>query len=683
MSDNREPNSASQTTSLTVEIVNDSHNHDGAVFLLLTGNAVSATGITSLQLPQPTDGSVTASALETMPITGSVISPYTGKLRNIRSFQLNTLTSGRLLISYETAITYAKNQAPTATGLNIRWDKLEFGFPGSGADLTSIDFFGIPLQFEYLDAAGNVLSSRSFYTSTKTLLSALDNLSPSTMTAAFQQSGPSFGWSPSDTMETFLRAVGPQTLTALNQGPPAPYPSFAPYLDTLVKAAQSYTITGTSGVGAPAPVGNSATYDYSGAFSGNSMAGYALTLSGSMTGIPWGLSTNADGVTTAEALPVGLPVTLQLDAGAFDNNIYSAQANAFTVGQSSDATKPDYLPPSLIPYTKNSPYANIAGDLIGGLNFGYLDGNYGTNSAAWFSNPPTPYPFAASRTTNDGFYNPYAAVLYNLSDTYGFPFSDRNGRPSPYISQPAAATTLRVTIMNDLRLDPPDVTIDAVNDSVFTLAWNPVIPPEGFILTGYEVAVTPPYPAWISECGPDDLTMTFGALPAGTKYEFTVTALGTDNLHALRSHPTTVTGITGGPAAPLDGELTFLVTLNWSAATPLPTGAVFSINGAAYTPGGAPAIINGISGTNTFPLTITSATGDLIYQGNYAIDLAADGNGGYNLVPGGSFMLAGNSQPLAIASLPPYTSANGSQLVIGTPFAPSPGKQQSPVIFPA
>lgn len=45
-------------------------------------------------------------------------------------------------------------------------------------------------------------------------------------------------------------------------------------------------------------------------------------------------------------------------------------------------------------------------------------------------------------------------------------------------------------------------------------------------------------------------------------------------------------------------------------------------------------------------------------------ELDSDGNGGDDLLPGGSFMLAGNSQPLAIASLPLYTSASGSQLVI-------------------
>jgi hypothetical protein len=44
-------------------------------------------------------------------------------------------------------------------------------------------------------------------------------------------------------------------------------------------------------------------------------------------------------------------------------------------------------------------------------------------------------------------------------------------------------------------------------------------------------------------------------------------------------------------------------------------------------------------------------------------------------------MLSGNTQPLALQGTAPFTATN--PLVIGTPFAPAPGKQVNPVVFPA
>lgn len=675
------------SSGLTVQIVNDSDRTDEQVFLLLSGTSVAVSGeITSLQLPQSATGSITAGALNGLASDGTLVSPYTGQTRTIYQFGVNTLVSGRLLVSFDDAIVYADNAAPTATNQTMRWDKLEFGYPGSGADLTSIDFFGIPLQFDYLDVNGNVLNTMTYYTSTPTLLSSLYNLQAPAMANAFQQYASqelSFGWTPgTDSLSNFVRVVGPQTLTADN-GSAAPYPSFKPYLDALVKAAQSYTISGSAGVGAPAPANNNVSYDYSGSFASDNQNGYTLTLSGSMSGTPYGLYTDSDGVTTAQALPSGLPVTLALPEGAYDDNIYSAQANAFAVGQSTNPSGANYLAPDLVQYTKNSPYATIAGDLIAGLNFGYPDGNYGANSAAWYSNPPTPYPFGAARTSNDGYYNPFAAVLYNLSDAYGFPFSDRNGRPSPYVPLPANATTMRVTILNDNRFDAPQVTLDQINDTTVTLNWPAITVPAGFTLTGFNVMVSPPYPGWADHGPADTTTVTFGALQPGTQYTFSVTAIGSANGQTVQSYTTQVSAVTGGTAAALSGDYTFLTTLNWSAPAPQPADMSITIGGVAYTPGGAPAAINGSAGSNVFPL-IVSAGGNPIYQGNYVVNLVADGSG-YNVGPSGC-ALVGNGQPLSQAGppgTPPYLSAAGSQLVIGTPFAPVAGKEAAPVVFPS
>lgn len=684
---------SSAPSSLTVQIVNDSGNPDDTVFLLLTGDSVAVDGtIQWLQLPQPSSGTATAGALSLVGKQGTLLSPYTGQTLPIYQFTVDTLVSGRLLVSFGTAITYSNNAAPTATSQAMRWDKIEFGYPASGADLTSIDFFGIPMQFEFLDSSGNVLASNSFYTSTPTLLNALYNLSPSTMANAFQQSsktGPSYGWSPATgSLTDFLRAIGPQTFTG-DGGSPAPYPSFKSYLGALQTAGTTFTISGIGGVGAPAPANNSVSYDYTGTVASDGSGGYVVAFTGTTTAVapntqngPYGLYTNASGATTAKQLPANLPVTLALTAATLDNDIYGAVATAFTVGQSTNPTGPGYIDPSLVQYTANSAYANLAGDFIAGLNFGYPGGTDGSNSAVWYSNPPTPYPFAGARSTNDGYYNPFAAVLYNQSDAYGFPFSDRNGRPSPYIPQPTNATTLRITILNDQRLDAPQVVVTQPADSLVTLTWPPVNVPPGATLTGYQVDVTPPPPGWDSTLPADSCTVTFGALPAGTAYTFTLTAQGTSATgKPISSRSTVVTAITGGTPAAASGNYTFDVALTWTAAAPPPTGATFTVAGVALTPtigsqGGTNAMVSGSAGLNVLPLLIKNGT-ETIYAGNYYITLVADGDG-YNVAQ--SSYLGGNTQPLAFQGTAPFT--NGTPLVIGTPFAPLPGKQVNPVVFP-
>ncbi|MBX3586755.1 MAG: fibronectin type III domain-containing protein [Ramlibacter sp.] len=684
---------------LTVELVNDSDRTDDQVFLLLTGTAVSATGgITTLQLPQATGASVTAGAMSTLTASGTLASTQTGQTCNIYPIEVSTLTSGRLLVSLDSALVYADNAAPTATSQTMRWDKLEFGYPGSGADLTSIDFFGVPLQFEYLDASGHVLTTMTYYTSTPTLLNAVYQLNTATLPAAFQQASGntlSYNWTPgTDPLSSFVRLVGPQTLTALN-GAPAPYPSFGAYLAQLAASGTSFTLNGIGGVGSPAPANNSVSYSYTGTVASDGAGGYLVAFTGTTTGVapntantPYGLSTSASGVTTFEALPANLPVTLTLPAGSFDNDIYGAEASAYTVGQSSDASAPDYLAPDLVVYSQNSAYANIAGDFIAALHFGYPGGNAGANSSAWYSNPPMAYPFGGARTTNDGFYNPFAAVLYNLSDAYGFPFSDRGGRPSPYVPLPANATTMRVTILNDHRLDAPQVTQITPTDTTLALSWDAVTAPTGFTLTGYSVAISPPAPGGNQTVAAGTTSASFTGLDPCTRYTLSVSATGTGaGGNAVQSYTIPVAGTTTGSVTPLAGDINFLMSLNWGSTGSAPAGTQFSINGTVFTPSAtaAPVTVLGSAGLNTVPLQMLNSAGDVVYSGNYAITLAGT-NASYTV--GSPFELAGNSQPLSVAGppgTPPYngTAAAGQYLSVGTPFAPVPDKQVNPVTLPA
>ncbi|KJV09928.1 hypothetical protein VZ95_08370, partial [Elstera litoralis] len=163
------------SNSLTFEIVNDSGQDDGSVYLLLTGESIgfptSPAQVTPavVNLPQASGDSATSSLLNALGTSTTFVSPLTGATLPVYSFDLDTIVSGRLLISFGTAITYSGGTAPTAIQENFRWDKMEFGYPGSGADLTSLDFFGIPLQFDFIDSAGTILETATFYSSTATL----------------------------------------------------------------------------------------------------------------------------------------------------------------------------------------------------------------------------------------------------------------------------------------------------------------------------------------------------------------------------------------------------------------------------------------------------------------------------------------------------------------------------------
>lgn len=682
---------------LTIEIVNDSEQADSDVYLLLTGNTVTypsgTTAPTTVTLPQSTTGTATGSALSGLTSTGTLVSPRTGNTCDIYSFQASAIVSGRMLVSFGTGVTYAQNTAPTAEELTFRWDKIEFGYPGSGADLTSMDFFAIPMQFEFLDDSGTVLACRTVYSSTATVLGELSALSTA-MAQAFQPASlPPYlanpaATPPSPVPSPFLRVLGPQTVLAAN-GTPAPYPSFAGYLGTLAASGQSYSVSGTAGVGAPAPQPNAVSYDYSGSFTSDGNGGYVLTLTGTTSAEPYGLYTDADGNTTAQQVPASLTVTLALAADQLDTSIYGCGAQSFSVAPPSPL--PSGLPKNWIDYVANSVYATIAGDILAGLHFGYPGGVWGNAGSGWYSNPPTPYPFAAARASNDGYYDAYAAALYNLTDAYGFAYSDRGGRPSPYVPQPANATTLRVTILPDWRLDQPQLSLgdsSGLPDGQLPLSWSAATAPTGFAVTGYQVTATPVAQSsggivQTVQLGASATSTTLENLVSGMAYTVTLTVLGTANGNPVSSHPASLTACATGTYSADSGSYTFLITLNWSTGFAVPAGVAITIAGAPCVPQGMPATVTGSAGINLLPMVVTDGTGTVIHQDNYVVELAAGAKTGeYTLT--GQPVLLGNSQPLVVSTPgPTYSNKAGQQLVLGTPFAPVAGKLASPVAFPA
>lgn len=767
------------SATFTVLVVNDNDSTtvtDDEVYLLLTGNPLSgvSSNIASLNLDLGNPSSnVQGTRLSSLTQVGTMASPYTGKCRKVYAFTLSQITGGRLMVSYKTPITYYSTGSPTNTSENYRWDKLELAYQGgnaaAGSDLTSLDFFGIPMQIDFLDGNGQSSASATFYTSTPTLVNTLYNLNSSTMSDSFQQTGftppgsgiGGLGWNPSTdpSLATFARVLAPQSLTAVNHGYPAPYPSFKAYLDSLVSSGQSITVSGANGVSGHNPTG----YSYSGTLSGSSTAGYQVTFTGTLTtsgtnpntggayGPPFGQCTattqellvysttptvtvslpatgsvtqvnlgqggsgysvpptvtfspappggttaqgtaaispagSVTGVTitnsgtgytssptiTFSAPPSGTTAQASTTINSFDDYIYSASASSFTVSNITSPTVSQYPDQC----TKNSVFANIAGDFIAGLNFGYLQNqNSGTAkypAGTWYTDLPIPYPFGGATTVNAGYYNPYAAVLYNLSDAYGFAYSDRGGRPSPLIGLPPGQATMRVMLLNDHRLDAPQATVTSVTSASMTLSWPAVTG-----ASGYTVTVNPPYPGSVTVNATSPHTIA--GLTPGTTYTISVVANGVASGVNVQSAVIPVYATTTGSVTPLTGPIPFQTALNWGVSQLSPAALTFQIDGQSYTPGGPNVMVNGNAGTNVYPLKILDGTTP-IFQGNYVVTLNGSASS-YTVNPNGPFFLTQNSTAIVAQGTPPFSNS-GTQLVVGTPFNPVATKQIFPVCFP-
>src|ERR1700740_1316094 len=84
------------------------------------------------------------------------------------TFSLGALSAGRLYISYGAPVTV--KEPPFAT---TRYDKIELSNPGV-ADVTAVDFFGIPTDLQSLDASGATVGDAVGYRCyTDTLLQRL------------------------------------------------------------------------------------------------------------------------------------------------------------------------------------------------------------------------------------------------------------------------------------------------------------------------------------------------------------------------------------------------------------------------------------------------------------------------------------------------------------------------------
>lgn len=610
--------SAEVQKSLTIQVVNESETPDDQVYLLLSANGTVDVDLEGGQLAifriGASSSTVTSSKLTSLHSVGTRVSPLTGRTCTVYEFVPQMVVSGRLWVSYGGPLTYSQGDNAPGNFENVRYDKMELGYnPGSGNptgffDLTAVDFFAIPMQLEVLadPADTSPLRITTFYTSTQTLLNTLYNLDPANMANSFYKIGPSAptaGWSPSDDLSTFARAMSPATLVSFQpaqSGDPftaAPYPSFFNYLATVANQGIAVILAGANGVDGGVPT----QWNYQASVVSDGAGGFIVRCrpSATMSNTPQG-SLGDLHYPIDPQLPKDLEVDIPLTADNIDAFVYGVPANAFSIKN---------LDAYLVPYAANSVYANIGGNFLAGLNLGYVGGVGGDDGTHWFDALPGFPPYAAARENPaDGYYNPYAAVLYNLSDAYSFSISDRLQNGNPLVTTSPSAPYLRLTILPDSRLDAPaNVKLTQGSDNSLVVNWDAIAtPPAGFTLTGYKVTATDGSVALVApttDPAPTtttpnqtvvtttDTTATLTGLEPGTAYQVTVVATGTHNGTAVQS---------------ASGQFATLAT---PLANSSPTGSAVSfVIGLAPPANLAPGIkfyIDGreVSGTQSAPIT--------------------------------------------------------------------------------
>lgn len=380
-------------------------------------------------------------------------------------------------------------------------------------------------------------------------------------------------WAPAPSPNpALIVANDPSTFATQRPYRAYPYPTFNGYVSTM--AGNWYTFAGANSCG-----GTATQWQYTGTVTAG-IDGYSMNLVPIAAMSPDATLGCGAGSSSGVSLPTNLPVTVVMnpnDTQSLSNDldfvVYSTPGGVFNVPVTCD----------LVSALDNSVYANIADNALAGLQFGYVNGKTEPADArVWFAGFPAFPPFGAARTTNDGLYNPYAAVIYNYSDSYGFPYSDRINQFNPLVTTTntgvAASSTMRVTLLNDLRPDAPTnlQLVSGSDGTTVTALWNAATrnandPTQA---VSYTVTITDGLPT-VPAPGPADrqtqvvtngaTTCTFTGLRPGTTYEAQVTATYGDGSVSSRSAKANV--LTAGAA-----------TIVTAAAAPSPTLARFTLN---------------------------------------------------------------------------------------------------------
>jgi hypothetical protein len=583
---------------LTIQIVNDSGLSATNIYIMVPGAAGATINPPGLFVDK-NSGTNTAVALATLATnswgTSSIVSPISGNTDTVYSFQAGYITSGGIYFIYNQPFTFQNGVTPSPApdsgngDSGFRYDYAELSFLGgevnNDVDLTYVDKFGIPLQLEWFrgtnTAATNLVAGSYVYASTKTL--ADDFIANGFGSAVYSLDRtnhdivPGWNYTGASAYTNFARILAPQKISA-----GSPYPSVTNVLNYLT--THPFTLNGYSVQGNYYYLG----YQVNVARTSDPRTGideWLFTLAYNSNSLPSHYDLAAIGASGGE-LQYTNTITFRVPNVAVVTNLVTVTnnsvitTNTFYVTNNVDPDIYVYGAPGGTNYysVNGAPPVNtnaspvelwMIGDVLSAINFGFVGGIYGNDSAGWFSPHvawPDPYGWAQLSPNNalsSGRYNPYAALIYYNADAYSFAYSERI---TPDVGMAVEdGDIIRITLLPDDRLDSPVVSVptNAITPTSLTLNWSPV---SG--ATGYQVNLLRPsgslgqVPVVLSAA---TTNYTFSGLLSGAPYVMSVQAMGVnpDNGNALITPARPVYATTSGTFKPLTGgNIPVLFALN-------------------------------------------------------------------------------------------------------------------------
>jgi hypothetical protein len=295
---------------------------------------------------------------------------------------------------------------PNIPGYNVRFDKIELtynpGNPNSVANLTTIDFFGIPMAIQtYAPSSTTPLQALTFTVPGNTVKTSLAQLAGNSTSVLLTTSGGSF-----------LRVLGP-TLS-----PAGSYPSFTSYINQVRNSGTQFQIKDLFARAGNTPPTTTQCYNFTTSFDGQ--GNFHMNGGGALVG------QNHEIVISANNLQQGIYSA---------NPPYTVDGNSANIGN-------------------NDLYAAAVRDVLAAFNYGFMnsstiDPNTGVPfkqeaSVYWWRSPNT-FQYLQPTAPN---YNQYAAYLYSISSSYGQPFSDRWERVQASLASPTVGT-VEIDILPD------------------------------------------------------------------------------------------------------------------------------------------------------------------------------------------------------------------------------------------
>ncbi len=658
---------------VTIEIVNDSGRPDTNVFIMAPGKywsdvSQSLAPVTPTNLFVNINGTnLTAATATSLPLTFLATSnsapPYlavssiSGRTNTVYSFQADYIASGSIYFTYDNPFVFTNalqpSPPPDSTGNAYRYDYAELSIKDTAAannamDVTYVDKFGIPLQMEWFRGS-NLVSGSYVYLSTKTMVDrfsenglgqAVFALTSNNITAGWTYAGPS-------SYTNFARILAPQKVSGTSTSV-SPYPSITNYLNSLV--GNPFWMNGA------APQGGYYYEGYIASMSTNA-GGWLLTLTKGAIAPPY--NTNiivGTNYTNTITVPISNTNASQYIYGApVGPNMYAT--NGVTV------------------VTNLGPAYNVEvwmiGDALSAINFGFWGGNYGTNSAVWYSPVIwTSYPFGSARPTPDEYYNVYAALIYDYSDPYSFAFSERI--TPDVLMAPTNGDRVRITILPDDRLDSAIAVTPTASDitsNSITLNWTPSAG-----ATGYVAKILQPLNMAPIILPGLSASYTFTNLQPGTPYIMSVQAMGTGAggnpvITPARAVPAT----TLGTLVPAAGNFT-IVQGTFNASDPFYQLSKVYINGTALyatnnylTTNGVYSVWTASQGTNQVAVTVVDTNNQIVFNNWLSFTLAPQFSGNLTAISNIVFNGQKLSQPAPTVTGFISGNANGFQISTSGP----------------